>query len=189
MTSTHPLRPPVGVQLPPASGESPSISPLSLNQITRDYFSQYDAAAIAQYAPLANDPCYQPKFYVAPDTNSQVMQPGQYVPYGMQITPGSLIYGFYLPAQFATSEPAQYLVQITDASLQHDWYDEPIPSFFLGNYKPTCLSNVKAQLSSFPNLLCAPYPVVGSGLFLVKFWNGPVAQRIQLVFGVLEAVG
>jgi hypothetical protein len=165
------------------------ISPLSLNSLTRDYYGQYDAAAIAQYAPLANDPCYQPKFYVAPDLQSQSMAANQYVTYGLQITPGSLIYGFYLPALVSTSEAPQYLVQITDASLQHDWWDEPIPSFFLGNYKPTFLSNVKSQFASFPNLLSTPYPVTGSGLFLVKFWNGTTAQRIQLVFGVLEVVG
>jgi hypothetical protein len=167
---------------------APAISPLSLNQLTRDYYGQYDAAAIAQYAPLANDSCYQPKFYSAPDFQNQVMAANQYVAYGLQVTPGALLYGVYLPASVATGAAPQYLVQITDASLQHDWYDEPIPAFFLGNYKPTFLSNVKTQFASFPNLFNCPYPVVGSGLFLVKFWNGPTAQRIQLVFGALEPI-
>ncbi len=56
-----------------AKPQAMPISPLSLNQLTRDYYGQYDAAAIAQYAPLANDPCYQPKLYVAPDFQNQSM--------------------------------------------------------------------------------------------------------------------
>ena len=42
-------------------------------------------------------------------------------------------------------------------------------------------------MGSFPNLLTAPYPVVGSGLFTVEIQEtSGEQQRIQLVFGVLE---
>jgi hypothetical protein len=45
-------------------------------------------------------------------------------------------------------------------------------------------------MGSFPNLLSSPYPVVGDGLFLVELWESSGAvQRIELLFGVLEAVG
>jgi hypothetical protein len=48
-------------------------------------------------------------------------------------------------------------------------------------------------MGSFPNLLCAPHPVVGSGQFDVEIQNtgvdgdgNGIEQRIELVFGVLE---
>jgi hypothetical protein len=45
-------------------------------------------------------------------------------------------------------------------------------------------------MGSFPDLFDSPYPVVGDGLFLVELWESSGAvQRIELVFGVLEAVG
>jgi len=49
------------------------LSPLSLNQLTRDYWGQYDPAVIGQLAPLANDPCYQIKFYKAPADDQEVI--------------------------------------------------------------------------------------------------------------------
>jgi hypothetical protein len=91
----------------------------------------------------------------------------------------------------ATLAPPQFNVQIIDQSLRHKFWDEPIPSFFLGNFKPTALSAnpllASGAIGSFPNLLNAPYPVVGDGLFMVQIWDTSGAQqRIELVIGVLE---
>ena len=171
------------------------ISPLSLDALTRDTWGSFDAAAIRQLAPLADEPCYRPKLYKSPASPAEIMAVNSYVSHGLKITPGSLIYGFYLPTQLvltggtavAALTPPQFNVQITDTSLGHKFFDEPVPSLFLANFKPTYYAAVLTMAGSFPNLLCAPYPVVGSGLFLVELWNtAGVQQRVELVIGTLE---
>lgn len=182
------------------------ISPLSLDQLTRDTWGTFDAAAIRQLAPLADDLCYRPKLYKSPDSASELMAAGAYSAHGLKMTPGSLIYGFYLPAQFVSSSanhagqpnslswpagvaPIQFNVQITDMALGHRLWDEPVSSTFLSNFKPTYYSANFFLCGSFPNLLCAPYPVVGDGLLLVEIWNTASSQqRIELVIATLEPI-
>lgn len=171
-----------------------SISPLQLDALSRDYYGHYDAWVMGQLAPLANQDCYQPKFYKAPASVDEVIVAGGNAQYGLKITPGSLIYGFYLPGLISTLAPIPFSVQITDTSLRHKFFDEPVPSIFLANFKPTGLSTnpllASGAIFSFPSLLNAPYPVVGSGQFKVDIWNSSgVTQRIELIFGVLEVVG
>jgi hypothetical protein len=168
-----------------------AISPLQLDALTRDYWGHYDAWVISQLAPLANQDCYQPKFYKAPASSDELIPAGGTANYGLKITSGSLIYGFYLPALLSTMAPLPFSVQITSSDLQMKWFDEPIPSIFLANAKPTGLSSnpllASGAMFAFPNLLNAPYPVVGDGLFMVDIWNTGAAQaRIELIFGVLE---
>lgn len=171
------------------------ISPLSLNQLTRDYWGQYDAAIIAQLAALAVDPCYQIKFYKAPADDQENMAGYAYATYGMRITPGSLIFGFYLPCtvnleSISLSVPPAFTVQITDVSLEHKFWDDPVSSLLLSNFKPTYQDDSTLNMGSFPNLLCAPHPVVGSGQFDVEIQEtSGTAHRIELVIGVLEVCG
>ena len=174
---------------------SPTISPLSLNPLTRDLWGQYDATCIAQLAGYADDPCYTIKFYKAPADDDELMDGNAFAAYGMKVTPGSLIFGFYLPCvplvdDLAFSAPPPFNVQVTDSSLKHKWFDDPVASLFLSNYKP-CYQSVFGTLTgSFPNLMNAPYPVVGKGLFMVEIQNNlSTQQRIELVFGVLEVCG
>jgi hypothetical protein len=176
------------------------VSPLSLNQLTRDYWGQFDPAIIAQLAQLANDPCYTVKLYKSPADNQENMAAYAYVTYGLQITPGSIIFGIYLPAIVNTttptqSVPGQFTVQITDVSLEHKLFDEPVSSVLLANFKPTYQTDVAGasapagylNMGSFPNLLCAPHPVVGSGLFDIEIQEtSGAAQRIEFILGVLE---
>ncbi len=164
---------------------APVISPLSLDQLTRDLWGQFDAAAIAQLAPLAEDPCFQMKFYKAPGSTQELMQANAYA--------GSIIFGFYLPIQAVPGEdpitwrPPLFTVQIKDTSLDHEWFDDPVSSLFLSNYKPCYQAVNNFYTGSFPNLLTAPYPVTGTGLFMVEIQETSGAeQRIELVFGVLE---
>ena len=169
------------------------VSPLSLDCLTRDYWGAFDAAAIAQLAPLAENTCYQPKIYRAPALSDEVVAASGYVSYGLKITPGAIIYGFYLPPGNVFVDgplPPSFNVQITDQSLKHKWFDQPVPSYFLGNCKPTFLSSSQNVMGSAPNLLVSPYPVVGTGLFLIEIWETSGAQqRIELVFGVFEPIG
>jgi hypothetical protein len=167
------------------------ISPLSLDTLTRDYYGSWDAYILAQLAPLADNECYQPKIYRAPSLSNEVVTANKYTSFGLKITPGAIVYGFYLPPSSQSSNlPGEFNVQITDVSLKHDWFDQPIPSYFLGNNKPSYLSASQDVLATFPNLLDAPYPIVGRGLLSVQLWEtSGEDQRIELVFGVLEPFG
>ncbi len=175
------------------------VSPLSLNQLTRDYWGQYDPAIIAQLAKLASDPCYSIKFYKSPADDQELFDPWGYVTHGQKITPGSVIFGLYLPVVVDTSHvedslPLKFTVQVTDVSLERKWWDDPVGSIQLANHKPVYQSDVSVNMGSFPSLLDAPYPVVGSGQFDIELQNTRddnsdgtgTEQRIQLVLGVLE---
>jgi hypothetical protein len=86
-----------------------------------------------------------------------------------------------------SSAPAQYTVQITDVSLEHAFWDEPVSSLMLSNFKPEFQSDVDDNMSSFPNLLCAYHPVTGSGQFDIEIQEtSGTEQRIQFVIGVFE---
>jgi hypothetical protein len=179
------------------------MSPLSLNQLTRDYWGQYDPAIIAQLAALANDPCYSIKFYKAPADDQELFAAYGFVTDGIRITPGSVIFGYYLPAVVNTenpviSAPGAFTVQITDVSVEHKFWDQAVASIMLSNHKPTYQSAIASasapagvlNMGGFPNLLCAPHPVVGSGQFDIEIQEtSGSAQRIELVLGVLEVCG
>ena len=147
------------------------ISLLSLDQLTRDVAGSYDGMAIAQIAPLAFDDCYEPKFAKAPDIGSEVLPANGYLACGLKLVPGSVIVGIYLPGAVNTGVAPPFNLQITDVALGRKFWDCSIPSFFIGNFKPTCADTLRYVVGSFPNLLNGPYPVVGEGLFLVEFWE------------------
>lgn len=169
------------------------ISPLALDCLHRDYFGSFDAAAIAQLAPLAENDCYQPKIYRAPALENELLAANGYTSYGLKITPGAILYGVFLPADPTTNLPGQFNVQVTDQSLKMTWWDEPIPSYFLASTRPTYLAAAASQghvMGASCNLFVSPRPVVGSGLFLVQIWETSGAQqRIELAFGALEPLG
>jgi hypothetical protein len=170
------------------------ISPLSVDAFTRDYWGHYDAYAIAQLAPLAYERCFQPKLYKAPAQADELIGAKGYAAYGLSITPGSIVYGFYLPGLLSSSAPPQWNVQIKDESLDRFFWDDPIPSVLIANLKPTFLGQLafptSGNIGAFPNLLCCPHPVVGKGTFYVELWNPTASQqRVELVIGVLENVG
>jgi hypothetical protein len=160
------------------------VNTLKLDPFTRAVWGEYDAFVIAQLEALGYDPCYKPRLYVTPDSESNNLfldTPGVpasgYVEYGLQITPGSIIIGNYLP----TTQPINFLWRLTDISMKHKLWDDPVPAYFHSNAK-----------GDFPNLWNSPYPVTGTGLFNCEFWNQAIAagvpapQIIQVVLCVLE---
>lgn len=170
------------------------ISPLQLDTLTRDLWGSYDAVAIAQLAPLNYEACYRPKFYKVPATDQESFGAYDDKDSGLAVTPGSLIYGFYLPGLLSTSLPGKFNFQLKDLSLDRDFWDDPIPSAFIANLKPTYLSQLAyptaGTAGSFPHLLNCPWPVVGTGLFKSHIWEtSGSAQRIEVVIGVLEVIG
>jgi len=169
------------------------ISPLSLDQMTRDLWGQFDPLAIARLSPTAQERCYKHKFYKTPLTSQEVLPAFGFVTQTLQITPGSLIYGIYLPALANSFQAPFWNIQITDKSSTEDYdlFDQPIPAFFLANMKFTYLSALPfpsaGQFGSAPNLFADPYAVTGNGLFMIQIWEtSGVQQRIECVLGVLE---
>jgi hypothetical protein len=68
-----------------------------------------------------------------------------------------------------------YMVQVSDRTLDHRFFSSPIRDDYLGGQ---------------PSLLEVPYPVVSPGNFLVEFWNTSQALTVtgQLIFIVNEPV-
>lgn len=169
------------------------IGPLSLGQMTRDQWGLFDPLVIAKLGSLAQMPCYQHKFYKSPLTPQEVLPGFGFVTQTLRITPGSLIYGVYLPS-FANNVAPPWNIQITDKSGTEDYnlFDQPIPSFFLANMRITYQSNLQFSGNAFGSDVCFfpdPYPSTGNGLFLVQLWEtSGSTQRIECVLGVLELV-
>jgi len=152
------------------------INSLSLYPFYRETWGYFDPLAIAQLSPLAYDDCYQPKLYKAPDDDQEVLPAGGYLKYGLEITPGSLIWGIYHVTE-DTSAPG-FVFSVTDMSLGIELFDKT-PDLFVSNSGP----------GFFPWLMNGPYPVVGSGLFSVEFWNNSGGSlRCNMIFGVCEVV-
>ena len=152
------------------------INPLSLYPFYRETWGYFDPIAIAQLSPLAYDPCYLPRYYKAPDDDEEILAAGAYLKYGLEITPGSLIWGIYHIPPAGVDAPG-FQFKVTDMNLGIELWDVPTPDLFVSNNGP----------GYFPWLLNGPYPVVGTGLFNVEFWNnsgGPL--RVNLVLGVAE---
>lgn len=152
------------------------LNPLSLYPFYRETWGYFDPLAVAQLAPLATDECYQPKYYKAPDDDQEILANGAYLKFGLEITPGSLIWGIMHPPAAGLAIPG-FAFKITDMSLGIELFDVPQPDLFVSNNGP----------GAFPWLLNAPYPVVGTGLFNVEFWNvSGGALRCNLILGVCE---
>jgi hypothetical protein len=150
------------------------VTPLQIDPYTRDTWNEFDALVIAQLAPLAYDKCYRPKLYVGLDTDAQTVPALGYSSFGLQITPGSLIYGFHMGVPVY---PSPWTFQLTDTALGRSLWTDPVSQNFLSNLKGL----------NYPNLLCAPYPVVGSGVFLVEVWNQLASSQVIIpLIGVFE---
>jgi hypothetical protein len=140
----------------------------------RDTWGYFDACVNPFFAPLDNNSCYLPKYYEVPEVQQQVLSPGDYLQYTLAITPGSLIYGW-----FNDDNAPIFTVMITDISTGHRFWDAPVSNYFLTND------------FRYPSLLCAPYPVVGSGNFNVEIWCQPAPvntedTRCAFTVGVAE---
>jgi hypothetical protein len=160
------------------------LNSLSLDPFYRETWGSFNPLAIAQLSPMAYDDCYDPKYYKAPDDDQELMGGTDvngnpipnYLKYGLEITPGSIIWGIYHQPANGTDDPG-FVFKITDMSLGVEIFSSPTPDLFVTDNEP----------GFRPWFFNAPYPVVGSGLFNVEFWNQSGGQlRVNLVFGVCE---
>jgi hypothetical protein len=160
-------------------------------QFVRDTWGRYDPLVIAQLNEIAQDKCYQQKFYKAPAGGQEVFAPKQNVRYGLKIKPGSIVYGFHLPCSPSGYTPKSFSLQITDQAFQHTFWSEAIPSIYIANSLCTSEAYSAPETGTFPSLLASPYPVVGDGLFMIEMWEtsgSGTQQRIELVIAALEVI-
>lgn len=167
------------------------LNSLSLYPFWRDTWGSFDPLAQAQLQPLAYDDCYQPKWYKAPDDADEILKAGAYLEFGLEITPGSIITHICHPPAIGNFNNPGFAFKITDMSMGIEVWDVPTPDMFVSNGGniPGDLWGASADFipGPFPWLFSGPYPVVGSGLFKVEFWNNSgAALRCNLIFGVQE---
>lgn len=155
----------------------PQLSPLYLQQYTREIWSEYDASVMAQIEPAIRSGCYEPKIYKSPDITQEVLAANGNVDHGLSVTPGALFLGFIFPVTSpTTSDFTQVVIQIEDSALDRKLFSQPIPWYMLSNAK-----------LGMPNFLCAPYPIVQPGRLLVEFWNVSGEElRTQIQYVMLE---
>lgn len=154
------------------------ISPLRFDTNYRDFWSEYNSMAAAEYDRIAAAGCYAPRYYHAPRNSEElILGPGGYLKYSLVIPGGSWILGYYHTTSTGAGANPSFLVQITDIGLNHRFFSTPVPEKFLSN----------ALLTTYPSLLCKPYPVVDPGSFLVEFYQpNATTNRCQLTFLVAE---
>ena len=163
------------------------LGPLWLDPLIRATWGNYNPLVLSQLDPLAFEDCYKPKIYRVPSPQTEVFAPGQYVEFGLQVTPGDLLYGFLVPPDPVTGLPPQFVFQLEDLSTGHKFFDEPVPAVLISNYHPVVLDSRVVSMSAFWNLLDSAYPVVGSGLFRATIQSTAAAvQRIEVLIGALE---
>lgn len=192
--ASSPVTVPLTRAAAPAKPVGISISPLQLSQMARDVWGSFDPLIMAKLAPLAQERCYQHKFYKTPLSSQELVPAFGFITQALQLTPGSIFYGIYLPGLGGTFQAPFWNLQITDKSGPHDYdlFDQPLPAYVLANSRVTYQSGANFPLSSGqygsdPYFLAQPYPITGNGLLLTQIWETSGAQqRIEIVLGVLE---
>ena len=148
------------------------INPLQLPGEYAATWGDAYARLAERLGPLAVVSSLRPRLFPLPQWNERVIQHGGYVKASVVLVPGSFIWGILAAPFFLLSAVVDqhFDVQITDVSLRHKLFSEPVPAdFFLR--MPGVAVNSAAQCSKLPWLFESPYPVTGSGLFVVEFWN------------------
>lgn len=148
------------------------VTPLQIDSYTRDLWGEFDPLAIAEFSPVAYDPCYRPKIIVGLDSQAQsVPATNGYSEAVIKLLAGSLIVGFLFGNDYTNDGNYQFNIQITDLELGHAFFSEPVSQSFLVNQQGC----PNSQSVNYPNLLSSPYPVTGKGRFLFQVWNQTAA--------------
>jgi hypothetical protein len=148
------------------------MTPYELDYRWRDFWGEYLPVANEEIRAILESECYRPKWYHCPQTSVDTLTAAGYSQTTLTITPGSWIIAMQHDAQVIDTP---FLVQITDLSLKHKWFSDPIPNTYL------------QKNEGVGNMLHKPYPVTAPGLFQIEFWTS-VAQRCSMTFGVAEAI-
>jgi hypothetical protein len=91
----------------------------SLDGYFRPYWSEWDAVAVDNLNGIADlAGCLEPRFYRAPNTGNDQVQPFNYLSYALSLMPGSFIIGFaHAPEVYAGAAEAEILLSTEDGLL------------------------------------------------------------------------
>jgi len=151
-----------------------SVSSLSLFSAWRDYWGMWNGLVEPQFAPIDESKCHAPRFALLPDVSHQVVPSSGKITYNFHLPPGSVIWGIFSP-----NPNTDYAIQLTDVTLGHQWFQEPVSISFLFTAGSTA-GDYPAAL-----LLPTPHPVVGDGLFSFEAWATP-GDTVLILLGVAE---
>ena len=153
-----------------------NLNPQELHSQYRDWWPQFDANSVALMDAINRSRCYVPRFFVAPSGGNlaqNAQAAGAYVPFVLQVPPGSWIFGIYMNGNI-TAESG-FSMQVTDLGLSYKWFNTPM-SFQILNSDPGA-----------PYLLPSLYPVTEPGTLLCEFWStvaaGGSATLLSCTFG------
>lgn len=152
-----------------------SMTSLALYSCWRDYYGMYNAYIEPQFAPLESSKCHMPRLALAPDVQHMTIPASGKITYNFHLVPGSLIWGLWITPDAFNDNPA---IQLTDVSMNHQFFQEPVSAQFL-------ISRQATQLFPSYTLLPTPHPVVGDGLFTLEVWGTP-GTLFYLTLGVAE---
>ncbi len=169
---------------------------LRLSPLYRDYWGEQMAAFTAHLDGFARLGCYVPRFFHAPDSESQFVgiAANGYKSYLLSLPIGAFVVGFlHSPSSAPSSSgPAPtpvlnippnasgFTCQVTDLALDHKWFSRPMEEAWFINdnllgpsstFPPYIANTLGFTFPSFPRLLPAPYPIVPPGQLVVEFWN------------------
>lgn len=149
-----------------------SVSSLALHAAWRDYWGMWNPFVEPFLAPLEDSKCHAPRLVVMPELAQQIIPAAGKVLYNFHLVPGSIIWGMWPPNNAALT------IQLTDVSLAHKFFQEPIST--------DQLATTGAGAGEFPSFtLFYPHPVVGDGLFTFEAWGAPGSFFVVLL-GVAE---
>lgn len=123
----------------------------------QDFWGEYLPPTLEFLRPLIEAGCYVPRWWQVPNNAGAQMTVGGYDPYTVAIPAGSFIYA--IPHSFQAGVSGKFRVQITDTSLNHQWFSQPAPDQLF--YKTNGRN---------PYYLPKPYLVISPGNFVVERW-------------------
>lgn len=141
-----------------------------------DYWAEYLPYELENWWPIVNAGCYVPRWYMAPSQDLMNMTAGQYVEFALQLPAGSFILAIgHSPKvdEKLFTAAGLFTCQITDVSVDHQWFSNPVPDAFFFKQNGTRNGYV----------LPKPYPVILPGNFRTEFWCR-TAGICELTFAV-----
>lgn len=145
-----------------------------LDPIYADFWGEFLPFALEGFWPIVKAGCYVPRWFQAPTDTLSVMAVGDYNEYSLQIPAGSFILSILhsIPVEIGGGQPSgggiavfsggTFNIQITDTSIDHKWFSNPMPDALF--FKNPSLTGRNGHV------LPKPYPVISPGNFLIERW-------------------
>lgn len=156
-----------------------------LDSTYADYWGEFLPFALESWWPIIQAACYIPRWFQAPTNALTQMTAGQYNEWSLQLPVGSFILEILHNAPITITPPISgggppntttqgtFTVQITDVSIDHKWFSNPMPDAIFWR--------IPSQTGRNGHVLPKPYPVISPGNFLIQRWC-TVTGPCELIF-------